>query len=213
MNAIYLHLPDGTPTKWSMCSECKTVAAPGNFDLSQKCCTCYDCGKPLPPDERTPYAKGRGKALYHRECERQRRARIDAEVLDNAELIADYKGPVYFEGLCGSYGDGYFSNVEELAERLDDQDDQSKRPEFTFCCEEHPFPGVRIDHLLESATEEMDEDASERLDGVEELQKACNTFNDLNKGVISYYEDRKHKCRIPPAQNTSAAQVPAGGNA
>jgi hypothetical protein len=180
-----------------MCSECHSVAAPGNYDLSEKCCTCYDCGKPLAKDERIPYAEGRGKSLYHRDCERQRRMKRDAEALDKAELVADYDGPVYFEGSRGSYGEGYFENVQELAEHLDMDDDQSGRPEFAFCCEEMPFRGVDAQSLIESACEEMDEDASERLDGIEELEKACAAFNKLNENVISWSEDRKHKVAIP----------------
>jgi hypothetical protein len=73
MNAHYLHKPDGTPTKWSQCGECGSVAAPGNYDVSVKCCTCYDCGGPLGKDEKIPYADGRGRSLYHRDCELKRR--------------------------------------------------------------------------------------------------------------------------------------------
>lgn len=197
MNAIFLHLPDGTPTKWSICSECRTVAAPGNYDLSVKCCTCYDCGEPLPKDERIPYAEGKGKALYHRECERKRRMARDAEALEKAELVPDYDGPVYCEGRRGSYGDGYFADVSELAEDLDDDDDQSCRPEFAFCCKEIPFRGVSAQSLIESACDDMDEDAGERVEGIEDLEKACDAFNLANKGLISWSEDRKHKVAVP----------------
>ena len=194
MNAIYLHLPDGTPTKWSMCSECKTVVAPGNFDVSQKCCACYDCGLPLLPEER------KCRSLYHRECERARRARREMEALEKAEIVIDYTGPVYFEGGDGSYGDGYFTDVDELAEWLNDQelpDGGDDRPEFAFCYKEIPFRRISLDSLIESACDDMDEDASERLSGVEELEKACNAFYEANKGVVSYFEDRKRKVRIP----------------
>lgn len=198
MNAIFLHKPDGTPTKWSMCSECGTVASPGNFDISQKCCTCYDCGEPLPKDERTRYAEGKGYSLYHRECERQRRIKHDMKALDKAELVADYDGPVYYEGRRGSYGDGYFENVHELAEILDCDEDQSGRPEFAFCCEEIPFRMLDVDDIIQSACEEMDEDAAERLNGIDELKAAAAKFNEANKGVISWYEDRKRKVAVPP---------------
>lgn len=199
MNAIYLHKPDGTPTKWSMCTECGTVASPGNFDISQKCCTCYDCGLPLPKDERVPYVEGKGKALYHRECERQRRAKREAEQLEKAELIADYTGPVYFEGGHGSFGDSYFTDVDELAEWLDDQDeeDQSSRPAFAFCCTEYPFPAINLQGILESACDDMDDDVYDRLDGIQELEAACIAFTEANKDVVSWYEDRKHKVEIP----------------
>lgn len=197
MNAIYLHKPDGTATKWSMCSECGQVACPGNFDISERCCTCYDCGKPLPKDERIRYAEGKGYSLYHRECERQRYQKRMAEQLEKAELVADYDGPVCFEGRHGSYGDGYFSDVHELAESLDDDEDQSFRPAFAFCCKEVPFRMLDVSNMLESACEEMDEDAAERLTGIEELEAAVAKFNEANKGVIAWYEDRKRKVRIP----------------
>src|SRR5450755_798494 len=136
MNAIFLHLPSGEPTKWSMCGVCGRVAGPGNHDISERCCTCYHCGKPLPPDERVPYAEGKGSSLYHRECERQRRMKRDVAALEKAELLTDYSGPVYCEGRRGSFGDGYFADVQELAEDLDCDEDQSSRPEFAFCCDE-----------------------------------------------------------------------------
>jgi hypothetical protein len=198
VNAIFLHLPDGTATKWSMCGNCGMVASPGNLDISEKCCTCYDCGLPLAKDERIPYADGRGnRSLYHRECERIRRVKRDAEMLGKAELVPDYDGPVYYEGRHGSYGDGYFADVDELAEDLDTEDDQSSRPEFAFCCEAIPFRGPDAGSIIESACEEMDEDASERIEGVEEFEKACAAFQKANEGTISWGQDRKHKVAVP----------------
>lgn len=197
MNAIYLHRPDGTQTGWSMCTECNTVACPGNYDLSQKCCICYDCGEPLPKDERIPYAEGKSKALYHRVCERKRRDKIEAEHLEKAELIEGYGGPVYYEGVTGSYGDGYFENVEELAEHFDSDSEQSNRPEFAFCCKEQSFRGADAQSIIESACEEMDEDADDRIEGREELEKACAAFNEANKELVSWYQDRKRKVAVP----------------
>jgi len=202
MNAIFLHLPDGTPTQWSMCSECYTVAAPGNYDLSEKCCTCYECGLPLAKDERVKYANGSGYALYHRKCERLRHMRLELEALERAELVIDYDGPVYCEGRSGSYGNGYFENVMELAEDLDMDDNQSSRPEFAFCCKEIPFRGADAQSLIESALEDLDEDAGDRLEGLEELEKACAVFNEANKGLISWHEDRKRKVSVPALETT-----------
>ncbi len=197
MNAIFLHMPDGTPTKWSMCQECGAVAAPGNADLSEKCCTCYDCGKPLPKDERIPYRDGTGRSLYHRECESRRRMQRDAEALEAAALVPDYDGPVYCEGRRGSYGAGYFENVIELAEDLDMDKDQSSRPEFAFCCERIPLHPPDASDLIESAVDGMDDDVIDRLDGVDELEKALCAFNKLNEGICSWSEDRKHKVAVP----------------
>ena len=195
MNAIYLHLPDGTATKWSMCSECHTVASPGNFDLSQKCCTCYDCGEPLPKDERVPYATAKGKSLYHRECERKRRMKLDAEKLEKAELVADYEGPVYLDGVGnGSFGEGFFSDVQELSEHLDFN--EGERPLFAHCCTARGF-SIDLDSILESATEEMYEDCGDDLSGVDELQAAVNAFNKANDSIKTWDPDYKRKVAIP----------------
>ncbi len=223
MNAVYLHKPDGTATKWSQCGKCGSVACPGNFDISEKCCTCYDCGLPLGREEQTAYyerekfpkwkwlivrilgLKGRiarrDRSLYHRKCEQDRRVKREAEQLESAELVADYDGPVYFEGGHGSYGDGYFADVNELAEWLDDQEflaEGEDRPKFAFCCAEIPFPRISADRLIESYCDDMDEDAAERLEGIEGLDAACVAFSEANRGVISWREDRKRKVRVPP---------------
>lgn len=228
MNAIYLHKPDGTATKWSQCGNCGSVVCPGNFDISERCCTCYDCGLPLGKDERTAYyereklpkwkwfivrvlglsgrIERRDRSMYHRKCEQDRRSKRDAEKLESAELVAEYAGPVYFDGGHGSMGDGYFSDVYELAEWIDDQEflaEGDNRPQFAFCCTEHPFPIISSDRLIESYCDDMDEDAADRLDGIDELDAACAIFSEANSGVISWYEDRNRKVRIPPARATA----------
>lgn len=188
-----------------MCGVCGTVAAPGNFDLSQKCCTCYECGEPLAANERVKWATGKGYSLYHDACQRKRHVEIVEAQLEKAKVVESYNGPVYFEGHAGSYGDSYFENVDELSEYLDDMEGQSSRPEFAFCCEAVGFKAPDLDSLLRSATEEMDEDAYERLEGIEELEKAIAIFVLANAGVHSYMEDRKHKVRIPPVDQSNAA--------
>jgi hypothetical protein len=203
MNAIFLHRPDGTATKWSMCSECGRVDAPGNFDLSQKCCTCYDCGQPLPKDERTPYYSKGGNVLYHRACELALRSKRDAEVLEKAELVVGYDGPVYIEGGVGrgSYGDGFFSDVHELSEHLDFH--EGDQPLFAFCCTSRAIH-LDLETILQDATEEMYEDCAdalsgvdELLSGVDELVAAVDAFNAANASVLTWDPDHKRKVAIP----------------
>jgi hypothetical protein len=195
MNAIFLHRPDGTATKWSMCSECGRVDAPGNFDLSQKCCTCYDCGQPLPKDERVPYYSKGGNALYHRACELARRSKRDAEVLEKAELVVGYDGPVYLEGVgCGSYGDGFFSDVHELSEHLDFH--EGDQPLFAFCCTSRALH-LDLEAILQDAMAELYEDCADAMSGLEELEAAVGAFNAANASVLTCYPDHKRKVAIP----------------
>lgn len=197
MNAIFLHLPDGTATEWSMCSVCHMVASPGNLDLSEKCCACYDCGEPLPKDERTPYATGGSSSLYHRVCERRRREACEADILEKAEIITDYTGPVYLDGVPGSaMGEGYFRDIDYLAESLDFLEGQ--RHEFAHCCVERGF-SLDGESILESATEEMYEDCWEDLSGTEEFLAAVDAFNKANESIKTWECDNKRKVAIPTA--------------
>ncbi len=195
MNAYYLHKPDGTPTGVSACGKCGLVAGKGNFDVSDKCCTCLECREPLGDDEL------RTRSMYHPACTRARHAKIELARIEKAKLVEDYDGPVYLEGVgSGSMGDGYFANLDELAEHLDLED--GARPEFAFCCTSSRVINVNIDHILESLTEDSYEGAYDDLTGVDELAIAVNKFNDANESVISYETDYKRKVRIPNAEES-----------
>lgn len=191
MNAYYLHKPDGTQLGASACGKCGRIACSGNFDISERCCTCYECGKPLNGDEGTA-------ALYHRECDQRRRSQFEAARLEKAELVEDYDDPVFCDGAGhGSYGDGYFADVEELADAVQSRFLPGHGPEFAHCCEKIPFSGLDLDSILENATEDMFEDARDHLDGVEELRTAIHGFNQLNKNLCSWTPDYKRKVRLP----------------
>lgn len=197
MNAVFLKTPAGTDTDVSICGKCGTPArGKTNFDISERCCTCWECGKELEKGE-LHYAH------YHQECDRKRRALIDMNRLEKAELVEDYDGPVYFEGGHGSYGDGYFADVYELAEWLDDQGFLSggnNRPEFAHCCTSSPVASIDAGNILENATEEAFEDAIDQLSGVDELRAAVDVFNAANKEVLSWDWDVKRKARVPPEE-------------
>lgn len=145
-------------------------------------------------------AEKQGFSLYHDECQRKMRQHREETQLESAELIDNYADPVYFEGGHGSYGDSYFSDVDELAEWLDDQDEDFKRPEFVHCCEVIPFKGLDTANVIENLTDDMFEDASDQLNGEVELDTAIREFNKANEGLISFYVDHKRKVRVPPAQ-------------
>ena len=199
MNAYYLHKPDGTPTEVSVCGVCGKLAGHGKFDISEKCCSCWECGKPLEKD-------AQHYDHYHQECDRARRAQIDMQRLEKAELVDGYDGPVYFEGGHGSFGDGYFADVDEFVEWLDDQDDQD-RPEFVHCCESSPVAQLNLDSILESACEESFEDAEDHLNGREELQKAVDVFNEANKALLTWDWDMKRKVRVPKGDSKESAAL------
>jgi hypothetical protein len=192
MNAYFLYKQDGTKTDLSCCGVCGQLArGETNFDISEKCCTCYDCGEPLGAD------KTASNTLYHHECERQRRHAAERRRLDKAVLVDGYDGPVYFEGGHGSYGEAYYENVDELSE----DDAFPEDEEFAFCCE---ASGVAMDlsSILENLTEEMFEDAIDHLYGTEELAKAVDAFNAENVSVVTWNVDYKRKVRVREISKT-----------
>lgn len=196
MNAYYMHKPDGTRTDISSCGVCgKMARGETNFDISEKCCTCYDCGLPLGEDDRQ-YAN---QKLYHRACESKRRSEGDAATMEKAELVAEYDGPVYCEAAGhGSYGDGYFADVEEVADAWEcDHTEIDPVPEFVYCCESTQVACLDLDNILENACEEAHEDARDSLHGITELYAAVDAFNKLNEGVISWSPDYKRKVAVP----------------
>ena len=191
MNAYFLLKPDGTESDVSQCGKCLTVAnGRNNFDISKKCCSCYICGLPLLPDEL------KARSLYHRTCEDARRQRIEIERMEKAELVTDYNGPVYLDSGCpsGGWGDGYFESLDSLIECLDE--DEMKEIEFAYCCTEHPVAHMNAGSILESACEDADGDACDRLNGEDEFYKACEAFNKANEGVSTYYVDYKRKVAV-----------------
>lgn len=191
MNAYFLCLPDGIQTSYSACGICGKLAL--SKEVSEKCCTCLECGKPLSSEDRKVTA-----CLYHRPCERERNAKIDRYRLEKAEILDDYSGPVYFEGLTGSYGDGYFEDVDELAETLNDESDL-EYPEFAHTCVKN---GIYLDigSVLENLTSDMFEDAMESLSGVDELNAAVAAFNKANSDFSSWEVDYKHKVALSKRQ-------------
>jgi hypothetical protein len=119
----------------------------------------------------------------------------DAEVLEKAELVTDYEGPVYLDGVGnGSFGKGFFSDVQELSEHLDFH--EGERPLFAHCCTSRKF-SIDLDSVLENATQEMYDDIADDVDGVTELQDAVDAFNKANESIKTWDPDYKRKVAIP----------------
>lgn len=183
MNAYFLHKPDGTPTEYSVCGECgKLARGLTNVDISQRCCTCYSCGKPLGKESGS-------HSLYHRECELVRLAAVDARRLEDATLVEGYDGPVFFEGGHGSYGEGYYESADELAE------DDDFTGEFAHCCTSEKIH-LDVGDILENLTEELYEDALEDLNGIAELGAGVAAFNLANSSFMSWSVDYGRKVKI-----------------
>lgn len=129
--------------------------------------------------------------------------RMEVARMEKAALVEDYDGPVYCEGLPGgSYGDGYFADVDELADAVADL--KNCGVEFAYCCKSYPVVVINLGKILEDATEEAFEDAIDHLNGRDELQAAVDAFNEANKAVLSWGVDYSRKVSVPPAPPTES---------
>jgi len=185
MNEQKLFTESGKFAGLYFCKMCKRTSA--DRETVYQCCVCQFCKKPY--DRKTEYTGG------HARCWGKHRHQNNLEKLENAELVEDFDGPIYFiEG----YGqDGYvFSDVEEvLAEEVESPDDW---PEFAHCTIEVPFPETDIEDIIESYTSESYEDSGANAAVPQSLVDGIKEFNALNKHLKSFDVDYKRKVRLPP---------------
>lgn len=82
--------------------------------------------------------------------------------------------------------DNYFNDIESIEEYY--EDNISNMPKYVYGCK---FESVKLDTdwIIEQAIEEHAEEIEDKLNGIDELIKAIDKFNDDNKDVGSYYDD------------------------
>lgn len=111
----------------------------------------------------------------------------EKELFEKAEKIpvAEYDGLLW-------WGDEYFFCVEDLIERL--EEDDLDKPQYVWAAKPvQVINPVSVFDVFENQIENRgweDMDAKD-LEGVEELQAALDKFVELNKDVKSYWEDNK----------------------
>lgn len=96
--------------------------------------------------------------------------------------IKDYNVDMFYD----EKSDNYFMDEESMKEHY--EDNISDTPRYVYGC---VFETIKIDldRILEDAVEEHHEDAMDSIDGISELRKAIDEFNDCNKSNGSYYDD------------------------
>lgn len=157
------------------CGECGMIYAATDGRSADYCCRqqiCERCGGDSP------------KAwIYCSPCR-------DAIRLEKAVEITEWDGPVYCEEK-----DRYFSDFGEAEDYILDEEGDG-RPEWLFPCKEVSHKRlVDVDSILESATEDLFEDAYDHLVGVEELTEAVHAFN-AKQTMVSWDTDYSRKIRI-----------------
>lgn len=192
MNQHQLHKPDRTPVNLWQC-QCGNVFS--SEDCAERCCICTYCGEPIGKDD-----------FYHRRscpihvyCHSERRQKIDAKRMEEAEKLESWDGWVYCEDV--GYNHGYFSSVDEFEEYWENEIGPLEDiPEFVFVCKTVPvvengdslFCDI-IGNIVDNGWEDMQESD---LHGLEEFFAACKAFSEANKGVVSCQENYKQAVRV-----------------
>lgn len=107
------------------------------------------------------------------------------------------------------WGDDYFSDLDELYDRLvSDCDNPEDIPEYVWAAAPtEVIPAIGVDdvvehYLCDRGWEDM---STDDLEGVTELQAALDRFTEANQGVVSYHPDHKTAVVISPQTRAELA--------
>ena len=100
---------------------------------------------------------------------------------------SEYEG----EGLY--YGDSYYFDIDELLEDAEySSEEGDDPPQYAWACTSHPVCDLSLGRIIDNATDDAYEDFDQMsLHGLDDLKKAIDTFNELNKNHLSYSVDFK----------------------
>lgn len=169
---MQLRNPDGTPASAFQCTICKRVWSDDNW--AERCCHCNVCGKVITFGD-CPECR---ESLYLK-----RRVERDVEDFGKAKKVneTDYKGVVFCEDLDGDMnGSGYFTSVQSLRENCADLGVPVPRYVWgTYTTRFH----LDAQGIVESACDELHEDAIDDISGIEELQEILDDWIGACQGV------------------------------
>lgn len=201
MNGIELYrvLEDGSykPVSVWYCSKCRIVHK--TKEDADKCCVhmCSKCSKEI-----VPYAY-RGMCD---DCSRTESAKRELEKIEKAELIENDSEYIY-------YGDDY-KTEDDLFDHFRDmsKEDLKVACEFGFYCDKVGYtePGI-VEYVREQCENDHYEEASDQLQGLDELQKAVDVFVEANKGFCSYMVDEKKKVSVKHLIDEAMKEIEENG--
>ena len=174
------------------CGECGLVYPEGS-ELAARCCTCSEC--------QLVVKKGEGHwTNIHKECEKIRTRRREAEMLARATKLDTWDGPVIY-----NYDD-YYATLDDLVEHLGDTiENPDEWPEYVYVCDEVPFPAMDLGDILENLCENHGvEDFSSSDIGVpakvmDNLTSAISAFNAATEQHTScaWHQDNTRVVKVP----------------
>ncbi|BCM88766.1 hypothetical protein IAD21_00608 [Abditibacteriota bacterium] len=176
MNAIQLLTTKKRPSGWWQCQAERCGLLHHSQDAAECCCRCSVCGQPIE----------RGK-FRHPECQKQIDVQALADRIQKAEKLTTWDSWVFWDGW--GHKEGYFESLDDLKNHAEWKG--LELPEWVFVTEQQPFNSASIDDIRDRIESDGYEDVWADCEGVSELEKAIETFNDLNAGLVSYTVDYK----------------------
>lgn len=204
---LFLRGSDGAfvgVNQW-VCPTC--MLSIGGEDAKERaaaCCNrvCRDCGAPV---------KFRGYIVCD-SCRRKADAETRAQRLATATEVADWSGPVFWDGEGqpdeSTFGENWWESAASFSEcweadpnsRTEDNGGNEvvvQPVEFVFCGKQKQLE-ISLKHVYERISDEGHEDITESLHGEEELQAAVDAFNKLNQKALQVWQpDYTKKVRVP----------------
>lgn len=158
--------PEGKAVLYAcgVCGQCyspKAIGVKNTIEVAEQCCApkhCRNCGIEV--------EKYRALCVSCNERAKLTRAAAIPE--------AEWTCPVEFDGLPGGWGEGYFSDTDDLRQSCEDYD--VPVPAYCWPCTSRPLR-LDPDSLLERAVDDMHEDAADQIvdaDGLCEFIEAWN---------------------------------------
>ena len=151
-----------------------------------KCLNCYDGIMHLCPDCKQPM---RG-FCENSECRQKRIDKVEQQRYERAKKVQlkdmqDEKIEMFYSEVYG-YNEGYFSEIEALAEYC--EDGGIKVPDYVWATNKYTIV-MDAGSIIEQACEELYEDAIDHIDGEKELQNFLDAWCAKQSGVESYTVD------------------------
>lgn len=136
------------------------------------------------------------KALYAREQHEKKQTVWNKAIKIKADdEIAKSMGMYYFDGY--PYNEGYFSDFDEFFEWWEDNhESDDERPQYVWGTDCTRLI-LDADSILENATEDLHEEAFNRIEDKEELQAFLEAWCAKQKGTTTYYSTQKYAIEIP----------------
>lgn len=194
MKAIELYTKEGVSTGVFYCSECKCVHR--TQEQAESCCLCDRC-KTAKRDIHYIYC-AICKSIVDNERNLKRQI-TERAILDKAKEVTKWEYVWFNEKM--------YSNLEELIE--DCEYDETPIPEYVHAMKPIKFWAINPEYLIDNYNEniEISDDCyniKDHIQGLDELYKAFNVFNEKNKDMIIYWqEDTAKKVKVVKNNSTS----------